>query len=275
MNWNIGNELVKSTPDFVLMRLVPSCIPKKYMSPITWHVCHFLARRGLRTEDLIQIPRLEVKVQAGLSGKWSRASFIHLVTWRQTIKRAQIVQGFAISILEPLAFLFFRARHKINTMSHHGCSEYRFTVIHRNMFVDVQWCVVCFHMFLILGITDEVLRRGCSIPILGLCLCHHYPDQCSWTHRGHFKFDEIIHRRFGGESKWEIVPCRACVRACTRSGCLVELDLKNPCHHVPFSLRGRRASPFPFFGRRGFPFLSPHPPKLLSNFSWVYRYEEP
>ena len=62
------------------------------------------------------------------------------------------------------------------------------------------------------------------------------------------------------------------VRTYARSGCLVELDLK---------FRGPAFSLFPFgLGELSlFPvglgelslFPSPHPPNLLSNFSWAYR----
>ena len=41
---------------------------------------------------------------------------------------------------------------------------------------------------------------------------------------------------------------RAFVRACARSGCLVEFDLKRGCRYFCFSLLGRRAFPFSLGG---------------------------
>ena len=76
-------------------------------------------------------------------------------------------------------------------------------------------------------------------------------------------------RRLGGSptgKSFRVVPC---VRACARSGCLVELDLKSRCHNFPFPLFGAPSFPFPFLGRRAFPF--PFPPNILSNFSWGYQ----
>ena len=57
------------------------------------------------------------------------------------------------------------------------------------------------------------------------------------------------------------VSCRVCVRACARSGCLVELDRKRGCLPFPFSLFGARSFPFSLFGATSFPFSLPAPPK--------------
>ena len=74
---------------------------------------------------------------------------------------------------------------------------------------------------------------------------------------------EDFHRSsswFGGESDREIVSCRAvravlaCVRACARSGCLVELHRKIGCFPFTFSLFALLACPFSLFGLVSFPF---------------------
>ena len=66
-------------------------------------------------------------------------------------------------------------------------------------------------------------------------------------------------RRLGGESNRQKVSCRAvqCVRACGRSGCLVEFDFKRPCPHVPFSLVGAPSFPFSLLGATSFPISLP------------------
>ena len=51
----------------------------------------------------------------------------------------------------------------------------------------------------------------------------------------------------------EIVSCRA-VRACARSGHLVELDPKSRCLPFPFSLLVPVDFPFSLFGLASFPF---------------------
>ena len=99
----------------------------------------------------------------------------------------------------------------------------------------------------------------------------------------------LMYRRLGGDSNQEIVLSgfvlfRSCVRSSMRSGCLVDVDRKRGRLPFHFSFSGRL--PFPFFllGRRAFPFplciecnrcikgcSPPHPPNLLSNFSWAYR----
>ena len=130
-----------------------------------------------------------------------------------------------------------------------------------------------------LGITDEVLRRGFP---------YQYLDDVFVTTIQFSVRERIVDisdsmKSYIGGLGVSISgkSCRvvSCVRACAWSGCLVELDLKNPCRHVPFSLWGDGGVPsFPFslLGATRFPLsLSPHPPNLLSNFNWVYRYEEP
>jgi hypothetical protein len=55
---------------------------------------------------------------------------------------------------------------------------------------------------------------------------------------------------WGDEHNREIVSCRAvraCVRACARSGCLVEIKLKFTCAPFPFSLFSQEAFPFPLW----------------------------
>ena len=75
-----------------------------------------------------------------------------------------------------------------------------------------------------------------------------------------------VDRRLGGGAQRpnrEIVSFRSCVRA--RGDCQVEMSLKRD---------PRRLSLFPFgLGRLSlFPWDPPPPPKLLSSFSWLYRY---
>ena len=98
---------------------------------------------------------------------------------------------------------------------------------------------------------------------------------------------EYHNRRLGGGAKRlnrEIVSFRSCVRA--RGDCQVGMSLKRDPGAFPFPFSPRivkwewasnviRAlSLFPFhLGRLSlFPWDPPPPPKLLSSFSWLYRY---
>ena len=60
----------------------------------------------------------------------------------------------------------------------------------------------------------------------------------------------IYIRGWGDEHNREIVSCRAVrgVRACARSGCLVEFGLKCGCRPFPFSLLAPGGFPFSLVG---------------------------
>ena len=68
------------------------------------------------------------------------------------------------------------------------------------------------------------------------------------------------------------------VRACVLARGLVawwNSISRIPAVMFPFPLGGADLTLFPFGGDELSSFPSPHPPNLVFNFSWVYRYEEP